>query len=427
MADTPKTPTSTFFELFRNPNYDFLGKARYFVIFSIVISIAGILSMAVRGFNLGVDFAGGTKLAVRFKAAPDEARIGEALAKEGYPRDKITIQRTGKQINQTDRNEVFINTPQLATGEVDADKRKIAEALAKHYAATPPPADKIDVNSNGAAAIANRLLEKDRLKLKTTLPPGDAEKEYLRFAESLVKFRDASGGLVGDLSVIPLGGFNAEMGEALKEGCYAGEFNIVSAEIVGPQVGKDLRNRAIYVTLIACLGMLVFIAFRFEWIYGVAAVVATLHDVVVTLGLFSLFQWEVSLTFIAAMLTLIGYSMNDTIVIFDRIREALKVRRRDDLVKVTNDAINQTLSRTVIASGLTLLSVIALVLFGGDVLKSFSLALLIGILIGTYSSIAIASPIMIWWKKRSERMVREGDGGKGKSRAASQAKSAAAR
>jgi preprotein translocase subunit SecF len=145
--------------------------------------------------------------------------------------------------------------------------------------------------------------------------------------------------------------------------------------------------------------MLLFIAFRFEWVYGVAAVIAVVHDVLVTLGLFSLFQWEISLTFIAAMLTLVGYSMNDTIVIFDRIREQLAEQRRDDLAVVTNDAINQTLSRTVITSGLTLLSVLALVLFGGEVLRSFSLALLVGILFGTYSSIAIASPILLWWKR----------------------------
>lgn len=393
-------------EIFKNTNYDFLGKAKYFIIFSIVTSILGIGSMVIRGFNLGVDFAGGTKLAVRFKSSPDEGRIRAALQKAGYERDKVSIQRTGKQLNQADRNEVFINTP-IEQGEVDRDKKKITEALAKDYPATPPPADKVDVNLSGIDAIAGRLLEKDELKLKTTLPPGDAEKEYRKFAENVIRFRDSSGGIIADLNAVPINGFNNQMGESFKKEFFAGEFNVVSAEVVGPQVGKDLRNRAIYVTLVACVGMLIFIAFRFEWIYGFAAVVATIHDVIVTLGLFSLFQWEISLTFIAAMLTLIGYSMNDTIVIFDRIREQLKVRRKDNLVKVTNDAINQTLSRTIIASGLTLLSVIALVLFGGDVLKSFSLALLIGILIGTYSSIAVASPIMIWWKNRSERILRE--------------------
>ena len=166
----------------------------------------------------------------------------------------------------------------------------------------------------------------------------------------------------------------------------------------GPQVGEDLRNRAIYVTLAALAGMLIYIAFRFEWIYGVAAVIAVFHDVLVTLGVFSLLREEISLTVIAALLTLVGYSMNDTIVIFDRIRENLRFRRRDNLAQVANDSINQTLSRTVITSGLTFLSVLAIVLFGGDVLRGFGLALTFGIIIGSYSSIAVASPIMLWWE-----------------------------
>ncbi len=392
-------------ELFRNPNYDFLGKAKYFIAFSVVVLVAGCISMVVRGFNLGVDFAGGTKLTVRFVSPPDENQIREALRKGGYAPDKVVIQRTGKQLSQTDRNEVFINTPQTEA-DVDGDKRKITAALQQHYG-TPIPPDKLDVNLIGAATLADRLTELDVLDLKKTLPPGEAEKEYRRFAEHVIQVRDAAGGTLADLKAVPLAGFDAKMGEALEKAAAIGAFNVVSAEIVGPQVGKDLRNRAIIVTIVACIGMLFFIAFRFEWIYGVAAVIAVIHDVLITLGLFSLFQWEISLTFIAAMLTLVGYSMNDTIVIFDRVREQLAQRRRDDIAKVTNDAINQTLSRTVITSGLTLLSVLALVLFGGDVLRSFSLALLVGIIFGTYSSVAIAGPILLWWKRYLEQRQRK--------------------
>jgi preprotein translocase subunit SecF len=131
--------------------------------------------------------------------------------------------------------------------------------------------------------------------------------------------------------------------------------------------------------------------------------------VLITLGVFSLFHWEISLTVIAALLTLVGYSMNDTIVIFDRIRENLRMRRRDSLAQVANDSINQTLSRTVITSGLTFTSVVAIVLFGGEVLRGFALALTIGIIIGTYSSIAVASPMMLWWE-----YITTGAGGRGK-------------
>jgi preprotein translocase subunit SecF len=184
----------------------------------------------------------------------------------------------------------------------------------------------------------------------------------------------------------------------MKANFTEGNFAVISADVVGAVVGQDLRNRAIYVTLAALAGMLVYIAFRFEWIYGVAAVLAVFHDILITLGFFSLFHWEISLTVIAALLTLVGYSMNDTIVVFDRIRENVRTRRRDSLAQIANDSINQTLSRTVIAAGLTFISVVAIVLFGGEVLRGFALALTIGIIIGTYSSIAVASPMMLWWE-----------------------------
>jgi preprotein translocase subunit SecF len=183
-------------------------------------------------------------------------------------------------------------------------------------------------------------------------------------------------------------------------------YKIIGTEAVGPVAGQQLRNKAIAVTLAALVGILLYIAFRFEWTYGAAAVIAVFHDVLVTLGFFSIFQWEISLTVIAALLTLVGFSVNDTIVVFDRIRENRRLHRRDSLYKITNDSINQTLSRTVITSGLVFLSVLAMVLFGGEVLFGFSVALLIGISFGTYSSIAIASPIMVWWEQRLDAANR---------------------
>lgn len=183
-------------------------------------------------------------------------------------------------------------------------------------------------------------------------------------------------------------------------------YKIVGTDAVGAIAGAQLRNKAIAVTLAALVGILLYIAVRFEWTYGAAAVIAVFHDVLVTLGFFSIFQIEISLNVIAALLTLVGFSVNDTIVVFDRIRENRKLHRRDTLYKITNDSINQTLSRTVITNGLVFLSVLALVLFGGDVLRAFSLALFIGVVFGTYSSIAIASPIMVWWEQRLEAANR---------------------
>lgn len=204
-----------------------------------------------------------------------------------------------------------------------------------------------------------------------------------------------------------LNSFGAEASPQLHlAGDEKAAYEIVGTDAVGAVAGVQLRNKAIAVTLAALVGILLYIALRFEWTYGAAAVIAVFHDVLVTLGFFSIFQWEVSLTVIAALLTLVGFSVNDTIVVFDRIRENRRLHRRDSLYKITNDSINQTLSRTVITSGLVFLSVLAMVLFGGEVLRGFSLALLIGITFGTYSSVAIASPIMVWWEQRLDKANR---------------------
>jgi len=177
-------------------------------------------------------------------------------------------------------------------------------------------------------------------------------------------------------------------------------YKIEGTDAVGQVASKQLRTQAIAVTVAALIGMLLFIAFRFEWTYGAAAVIAVFHTVLVTLGLFSIFQIEINLTVIAALLTLVGFDVNDSIVIFDRIRENRKLYRRMNLYDVTNLSINQTLSRTVITSGLVFLSVVSLVLLGGETLRPFSLALLMGIVFGTYDTIAVAGPLMVWWEKR---------------------------
>ncbi len=182
---------------------------------------------------------------------------------------------------------------------------------------------------------------------------------------------------------------------ALTANYHDSGFSVQQVDIVGPTAGKQLTHQAFLATLYSLLGMLIYLWFRFELIYGVAAVVAVFHDTLITIGFFSLTNQEITLTVIAAILTLVGYSMNDTIVVFDRIRENLALNRRESLSDVVNRSINQTLSRTVIASGLTFLTVICLYAFGGEVLHGFSFALVVGILIGTYSSIAVAAPMLV--------------------------------
>jgi preprotein translocase subunit SecF len=214
----------------------------------------------------------------------------------------------------------------------------------------------------------------------------------------LADYRDKTArGVVGNLDQLRQGGFQPSVIAALQDQFYASSFAVTNVEIVGPKVGAELRRQAVLVTIYAMCGMLVYVAFRFEWVYGVAAVAACFHDVLITLGLFALLRFEISLTVIAALLTLVGYSMNDTIVIFDRVRENLRLMRREPFPAIVNRSINQTLSRTILTSGLTFLTVLVLLLMGGQVLRAFSFALVVGILVGTYSSFGIAAPMVVAW------------------------------
>jgi preprotein translocase subunit SecF len=170
--------------------------------------------------------------------------------------------------------------------------------------------------------------------------------------------------------------------------------------MVGPQVGKDLREKGMMAILYAMIGILVYVTWRFEFRFAVGAILALVHDVVITLGAFSLFNQEIDLPVIAAFLAIIGYSLNDTIIVYDRIRENMGKHSKDGLVRIVNRSINETLSRTILTSGTTLLVVAALFVFGGGVIHTFAFALLVGILIGTYSSIFVASPLLIFWDER---------------------------
>jgi preprotein translocase subunit SecF len=225
-------------------------------------------------------------------------------------------------------------------------------------------------------------------KVREAIPNAEIQSLLTGQNEFLIEYQGA-----GDTAVDASRG-REEVTQALDK-AFPGKFEIRSAQSVGPKVGQDLRRQAVMATLYALGGILVYIAFRFEWIYGAAAVFAVFHDTLVTLGMFSLFDREINLTVIAALLTLVGYSVNDTIVIFDRVRENLKIRRRDDLETIMNDSINQTLSRTILTSGLTFLTVLALFIFGGEIINHFAFAMVIGIIIGTYSSVAIASPLVL--------------------------------
>jgi len=295
-------------ELFRNTNIDWLGKKWYFLGFSLIFSIAGVISILfINHIPLGVDFKGGTQVKVSFPSTPNEDHLRTAMDQAGVK--DFTIQRLSGAGNQ-----VVVTLPETKSdANNDAPRQAVINALSGNY-------------------------------------------------------KDS-------------------------------EFKIEDSYTVGPTAGKQLRNQALLATLYSLLGMLIYLWFRFELIYGVAAVVAVFHDTLITVGAFSLTKTEITLTVIAAILTLVGYSMNDTIVVFDRIRENLVTSRRESLADVVNKSINQTLSRTVLTSGLTFLTAISLYLFGGEVLHGFSFALVVGILIGTYSSIAVAAPMLVAYQE----------------------------
>ncbi|HXY07996.1 MAG TPA: protein translocase subunit SecF [Terriglobales bacterium] len=378
-------------EFFRNPNIDFLGKKWYFLAFSLVFSVAGVLSMLFwHGIPYGVDFRGGTLVYVKFAHPPDDGAIRAAMDRAGLRNARI--QRYGPPGN----NEVLIDVSEKETGEqaLDRSKLQIIRALESNA-----PGDKLDLNNESVLTVKNFLLQKDPLHLGT-----DAQERYGQIAQAILDYRDRTkGGVLNSLDELKAVADPAVVA-SLEQGFFLSGFSVRNVEIVGPQVGEQLRTQAKLATLYSLAGMLVYLAVRFEWIYGVAAVITVFHDTLITVGAFSLTNKEISLTVIAAILTLIGYSNNDTIVVFDRIRENLKLMRREKLSDIVNRSINQTLSRTILTAGLTFLTVLALFLFGGEVLHGFSFALVIGILIGTYSSIAIAAPILVAYQDwRSHR------------------------
>ncbi len=347
------------FQFFTDLNVDWLGKRKIFVVISAAVLLAGLISATGRqlsegdsgAFNLGVDFQGGTVITVKFKEKPSVDEVRSALNGVGIT-EAVIQDSTDK------RDELLVKIPIIEGMVLQTPATSSGGAQAPSPEATP----------------GSTQVEVGRQTVKSALNTFGAEAK----------------------AELPL------------DQDEAAAYKIVGTDSVGPVAGEQLRDAAVIATLLGMLGVLLFIAFRYDWTYAAGAVIAVFHDVLIALAFFTVFQWEINLTVLAAMLTLVGFSVNDSIVIFDRIRENLTLRRGESVYDLTNKAINQTMSRTVVTNGLTILAVLALVLFGGEVLRSFSLALFVGAIAGTYSTIAIASPIAIWWQsKLGDSRVRE--------------------
>lgn len=386
-------------EIFKQTNFDFLGRKWPFIILSLVLTAAGLISLFVKGGpRYGIDFTGGALMDVNFIKRPPAEQIRSAL------RQKISGQIEVQEINTAGSQEMLISTGAHDEQGLQAVRANMLSTLNAVF--NPGMGDKLDINNAGQTALADRL--RDRLTSAGVTLSDDQLQSLVR---AIAQYRDSHSGLIrnlDELSGVP--GVTPSVLSVIKAECFPGAFNVRGFEFVGPKIGADLRQQAINVVLIALAAMLVYIAFRFEWIYGVAAVIAVFHDTIITIGLFSLFNKQIDLTVIAALLTLVGYSMNDTIVTFDRIRENLRMQVRGTFREIVNRSINQTLSRTILTSGLTFLTAVSLYLFGGQVLNGFSFALVIGIIIGTYSSIFIASPILVFWRDVSEGRKRSRSG-----------------
>ena len=379
-------------ELFHHDvNLNWMSKAKYFFALSATLLLIGAASWIHKGgLDYGIDFKGGTLVYVRFAGKPPVDQLRQGLAQQGL--GQSVIQQISD-ISNPNANEVVIYLPQQGQGTValDAGKSDILNALHATLGAGQP--GKQDFNAATPSDVAEILVRKDPLSAGATA--GD---RYQQLAKQLTDYRDrVARGVIANIDDLRSAGASPAVLAALRDSYYASPFAVINVEIVGPKVGTELRRQAVLVTLYALAGMLIYIAFRFEWVYGAAAVLAVFHDVLITLGLFSLLHFEISLTVIAALLTLVGYSMNDTIVIFDRIRENTRLMRREPFPAIVNRSINQTLSRTILTSGLTFLTVLVLFLMGGEVLRSFSFALVVGILVGTYSSFGIAAPLVVAW------------------------------
>jgi preprotein translocase subunit SecF len=392
-------------ELFKQPNIDWMGKAKYFFLLSGTLLVIGWAAIFLKGgIKYGIDFRGGTNVDVRFAQPPNIDQLRKGLQAQGLGNSEI---QSISDIANPNSNEVMIFVEQ--TGQMDQaldeGKSKVLTALNATYGSAT--SSEPDFNSVTPTALANFLAQRDPLSLSVSA--GD---KYQQLAKSLLDYRDKnSNGIITNFDALA----NAPSATpavitVIKDSFSLGPFAVRDVAIVGPKVGGELRNQAIRVTLYALAGMLVYIAFRFEWIFGVAAVLAVFHDVLITLGLFKIFGFEISLTVIAALLTLVGYSMNDTIVIFDRIRENNRLLRKESFASVVNKSINQTLSRTILTSGLTFLTVLVLFLMGGQVLRAFAFALVVGIVVGTYSSFGIAAPLVVAWHQRRGHGAATGTG-----------------
>ncbi len=356
--------------------------------FSGILIVIGLLNMTVgKKITPGIDFAGGALVQIRFITPISISDLRQTL-------DVPELESVKIQEVEDEQREYIIRAmvpEETADQEVEGHEimaGRIVELLKSDQDRQEEQKGLKDLNNIDISEII-RLLE-------PSFPD-----EAINIANYVfdTKENNIQKGIIENFDQLPVGDIGQEAVELLKEKTYLGSLSVKRRETVGPQVGSDLRRRATQATVWALIGMLIYIGLRFKFAFGVAAILTLAHDVIITLGIFSFTNREINLPVIAAILTIVGYSLNDTIVIFDRVRDNVKLLRKHDLNQILDASINQTLSRTVITSGTTFVTVLALFIFAGPVINDFAFTMMIGVVIGTYSSIYQSCSILYYWNK----------------------------
>lgn len=372
--------------LFKETRINFM-KYKYFAFgLSATVILAGILNITLgKGLKPGVDFAGGTLIRIKFKNPVPVGQVRQLLTDNGLGGSLIQEIEKG-------RKEYQVRTMGLTGEEGSGDEIeaheimgvKVVDALKTREDQAALEKGLVDLNIVGEKEVASLLA--------ASFPDQATE-----IARSILAYRTERG-IIEDFSRLREAGINPQAVSLLQEKAFTGSLTVLSKETVGPQVGKELRRKAAQATVWALLGMLIYIAVRFKFAYGVSAILTLTHDVLVTLSIFSFTNREISLPVIAAILTIVGFSLNDTIVIFDRVRENLKIQRKSAFEPILNLSLNQTLSRSIITSGTVFLTVLSLFLFGGEVINDFAFTMIIGVISGSYSTIYQSCPIVYYWQ-----------------------------
>jgi len=376
--------------LLKTPNIKFMKYKYVALAVTGAIVLAGVLNVTVgKGLKLGVDFGGGTLIRVMFKTPAAVSDIRQTMRDVGL--GNSTIQATGKA-----GHEFQIRTMQVIKG-IDPQKEVEAhEQLADRVIAALKGDD-------GQAEIQRGLKDLNNIDTReiTSLLSATFPNEAAQLAEKIVGRTGlrVTKGIFTDYAELSEAGIQPEVITFLKERTFLGKLTVISKETVGPQAGADLRYKATLATIWALIGMLVYIAFRFKLAYGVAAIFTLTQDVLITMSIYSFTNREINLPIIAAMLTIVGFSINDTIVIFDRVRENTKIMRKESLENIMNTSLNQCLGRTIITSGTVFITLLSLYIFGGEVINDFAFCMLIGAIEGVYSTVALSCPVVIFWQK----------------------------